>query len=99
VDNIPRVLPEGLSVSLNLDRVPVRPVFKWLASSGKISEPEMLRTFNCGIGMVAVLDPAAAEAASERFAANGESVVQLGEVVAANGDTRVGFRGHLDLSW
>jgi phosphoribosylformylglycinamidine cyclo-ligase len=99
VDNIPRVLPEGLGVSLDLGRVPVKPVFKWLAASGKITEAEMLRTFNCGIGMVAVLDPATAKAASERFAAQGETVVQLGEIVAAKDGGRVGFRGQLDLAW
>src|SRR5579864_2028340 len=99
VDNIPRVLPNGLAVSLDLDRVPVLPVFKWLAASGKISEAEMLRTFNCGIGMVAVLDRSAAKAASECFAAQGETVVALGEVVPAKDGTRVGFRGHLDLAW
>src|ERR1700693_3632202 len=63
VDNIPRVLPEGVGVSLDLDRVPVLPVFKWLAASGKITEAEMLRTFNCGIRMMAVLDPAAVDLA------------------------------------
>jgi len=98
-ENIPRVLPPGLAVSLDLDRVPVHPVFKWLAASGEVGEQEMLRTFNCGIGMVAVLDPKAAAAASEQFTANGETVVPLGEVVAADGDARVDFRGHLDLSW
>jgi phosphoribosylformylglycinamidine cyclo-ligase len=98
IDNIPRVLPDGLAVSLDLDRVPVLPVFKWLAAEGKISEHEMLRTFNCGIGMVAVLDPAGADAAIERFTANGEHVVRLGEIVAAKGGAPVGFRGRLDLS-
>ena len=68
VDNIPRVLPTGLSVALELDRVPVLPVFKWLAATGDVGEQEMLRTFNCGIGMIAVLDPSAAAAASEQFA-------------------------------
>jgi phosphoribosylformylglycinamidine cyclo-ligase len=97
-ENIPRVLPKNLSVSIDLDRVPVLPVFKWLASSGRIGEQEMLRTFNCGIGMVAVLDPIGAKAASDSFAANGETVVQLGEVRSASGDARIGFRGHLDLS-
>ena len=99
VDNIPRVLPKGLAVALDLDRVPVHPVFKWLAAAGGVSEREMLRTFNCGIGMIAVLDAEAAEQACEAFAANGETVVQLGEVIAAAGEPTAAFRGRLDLSW
>ena len=98
VENIPRVLPQGLAASLQLDRVPVLPVFKWLAAAGDISENEMLRTFNCGIGMVAVLDRNGADAASACFAKNGETVVHLGEIVAAGGSSAMGFRGHLDLS-
>jgi phosphoribosylformylglycinamidine cyclo-ligase len=99
VDNIPRVLPPGLAVAMDLDRVPVLPVFKWLASAGNIPESEMLRTFNCGIGMVVVLDRDGADAAMAQFAANGETVVRLGEIVAAAGGASVGFRGQLDLSW
>jgi phosphoribosylformylglycinamidine cyclo-ligase len=72
-------------------------VFKWLATAGHINEHEMLRTFNCGVGMVAVLDRATADAASACFAKNGETVVKLGEVVTASGAERVSFRGHLDL--
>jgi phosphoribosylformylglycinamidine cyclo-ligase len=83
---------------LDLNRVPVPPVFKWLAAAGNISEHEMLRTFNCGIGMIAVLDVNAADAASEIFTANGETVVCLGEVIKQSGDGRVDFRGHLDLA-
>jgi phosphoribosylformylglycinamidine cyclo-ligase len=98
-ENIPRALPKGLGVALDLNRVPVLPVFKWLAGAGKISETEMLRTFNCGIGMVAVLDRGGAEGAVECFAKNGETVVRLGEVVAAAGATAVDYRGHLDLAW
>jgi phosphoribosylformylglycinamidine cyclo-ligase len=49
IENIPRVMPRGFSVALDLNRVPVLPVFKWLATSGTVSEHEMLRTFNCGI--------------------------------------------------
>ena len=99
IDNIPRVLPKGVTALLDLDRVPVPPVFKWLAATGGVAEREMLRTFNCGIGMVAVLDPAGADAASAQLAAGGETVVQLGEVIAAGDDARVGFRGRLDLTW
>jgi phosphoribosylformylglycinamidine cyclo-ligase len=98
VENIPRVLPADLGVVLNLDRVPVLPVFKWLAAAGKVSEREMLRTFNCGIGMVAVLDRGGADAVAKVLIENGERVVTLGEVVAADAGA-VSFRGHLDLSW
>jgi len=59
----------------------------------------MLRTFNCGIGMVAVLDKNTADAAAESFAKHGENVVRLGEVVAAEGAGAISFSGHLDLSW
>ncbi len=97
-DNIPRVLPKHLAVSVDISRIPVLPVFKWLAASGKIGESEMLRTFNCGIGMVAVVDPAKAEAASACFAANGETVVELGEVVAAKDRAQIAFHGQLDLN-
>jgi phosphoribosylformylglycinamidine cyclo-ligase len=99
VENIPRVLPRGLSAAMDLDRVAVHPVFKWLAASGEVGEHEMLRTFNCGIGMVTVLDANAAAAACEQFTADGETVMRLGEIVAADGAARVDFRGHLDLSW
>src|SRR5579863_4149005 len=98
-ENIPRVLPPGLCAAIDLDRVPVLPVFKWLAAAGKVSEQEMLRTFNCGIGMIAVVAANEAEAAIERFTANGETAVRLGEIVTPDGDARVKFRGHLDLSW
>jgi len=98
VENIPRILPPGLSISLDLEAVPVLPVFKWLAAAGRVGEPEMLRTFNCGTGMVTILEAAKADAASREFAANGETVVRLGEVIAAKGDSRVEFRGRLDLT-
>jgi len=98
-ENIPRVLPRGLAVAIELDRVPVLPVFKWLATAGDIGAEDMLRTFNCGIGMVAVLDPGGADAACQCFAGNGETVVRLGEVVAAAAGPAVSYRGRLDLSW
>ena len=100
VDNIPRVLPEGLAVASDLDRVPVHPVFKWLAAAGGVSEREMLRTFNCGIGMVAVLDAEAAERACEAFAATWRDrrAAWRGRSPAAARRPST-FRGRLDLSW
>src|SRR3954464_5688432 len=80
-DNIPRVLPEGLGATLDLTRVPVLPVFRWLASAGGVAEPEMLRTFNCGIGMVAVVDPQHADNVAQVLSATGDTVVRLGTIV------------------
>jgi phosphoribosylformylglycinamidine cyclo-ligase len=98
-DNIPRVLPAGLGAALDLARVPVLPVFRWLAATGGIAEPELLRTFNCGIGMVAVVAAARAEAVAAALTHAGESVLRLGTVESAEGDApRVAFSGHLDLA-
>jgi phosphoribosylformylglycinamidine cyclo-ligase len=98
-DNIPRVLPDGLGVALDLRRVPVPPVFRWLAAQGGVAEPEMLRTFNCGIGMIAVAAAGQDQAVADALAAAGENVVRLGEVVRkGDGAPRVAFSGHLDLT-
>jgi phosphoribosylformylglycinamidine cyclo-ligase len=97
-DNIPRVLPDGLGARVDLDRVPVLPIFKWLAQTGNIAETEMLRTFNCGIGMIVVVDPASADAVSAVLTRQGETVVRLGELVqAAEGAPRVIYSGRLDI--
>lgn len=94
VDNIPRVLPEGLAASIDLGAVVVPPVFGWLARSGGVAEGEMLRTFNCGIGMVLVVAAEEAEAVSALLAAEGERVMRLGQIVPGEG---VLFSGHLAL--
>jgi phosphoribosylformylglycinamidine cyclo-ligase len=97
-DNIPRVLPKGLGARIELARVPMLPVFRWLAQAGGIAEPEMLRTFNCGIGMVAVVEPRKADAVANVLEREGETVVRLGEVTrAARGKPRVAYSGHLAL--
>ena len=99
-DNIPRVLPQGLGVMLDLPRVPVPPIFRWLGDVGQVAEAEMLRTFNCGVGMVAVVAPGEADAVGNALVREGETVVPIGEVVAIARDTaRVAYRGHLDLAW
>ncbi len=99
-DNIPRVIPEGLGVELDLAHVKALPVFRWLAATGGVAEGEMLRTFNCGIGMVAVLDPTGADTAIKAWTDAGESVARLGSVIALKpGMPEVSFAGHLDLAW
>src|ERR1043165_7730256 len=97
-ENIPRVLPEGLSVRIDLARVPVAPVFKWIAKTGGIGERQMLRPFNCGIGMIALAEPAKADDVAAVLSREGESVTRLGEVVASGEKPRVIYDGHLVLS-
>ena len=63
-ENIPRVLPKGLAAEIDLSQIAVPPVFGWLARTGGVEAREMLRTFNCGVGMVVVV--AAGDAADRR---------------------------------
>jgi phosphoribosylformylglycinamidine cyclo-ligase len=96
-DNIPRVLPKGLGVRIDLAELKVLPVFKWLAAQGGIAELEMLRTFNCGVGMVAVVKAEAAAQVMEVLTSSGETVMRLGQVIAADGDEQVVYDNHLDM--
>jgi phosphoribosylformylglycinamidine cyclo-ligase len=96
-DNIPRVLPDDLGVSLDLSAIPVPPVFGWLAQAGGVAEREMLRTFNCGIGMIVVAEAAQAEAVMAALTEAGERPVRLGEVTTRGADEAVAYRGKLGL--
>ena len=71
-ENVPRVLPKGLGARIDLANVPLLPVFKWLAAEGNIPQDEMLRTFNCGIGMIAIAAAKDADAVMRAFAKAGE---------------------------
>jgi phosphoribosylformylglycinamidine cyclo-ligase len=84
-DNIPRVLPEGCEVQLRRAAWPRDPVFEWLAHSGNVSDAEMYRTFNCGIGMVVIVDPSRADEALAMLRAAGESAQLIGSVRAGTG--------------
>jgi len=96
-ENVPRVLPAALGVRVHLQRLTVPPVLKWLAQTGEIAPQEMLRTFNCGIGMAAIVDPGRADAVSATLRRCGETVVALGEVTSAAHSPRVVYVGDLDL--
>jgi phosphoribosylformylglycinamidine cyclo-ligase len=98
-DNIPRVLPKSLSAHIELARVPVLPVFKWLARAGGIAQSEMLRTFNCGIGMIVIAAEKDAAAVAAAFTRAGEKIFRIGQVARASGEARVVYDGTLDLDW
>jgi phosphoribosylformylglycinamidine cyclo-ligase len=83
-DNIPRVLPDGLEAHLDRRRWHRDPVFDWLAATGSIAPAEMHRTFNCGIGMVAVVPASHADQAVRLLNAAGEQATLIGEIRAGN---------------
>ena len=81
-ENLPRVLPEGLGASISLNAWDLPPVFAWLRQAGGIADAEMLKTFNCGIGMVAIVAAKQAEALTAVLTEAGEEVVPLGQVTS-----------------
>ena len=81
VENIPRVLPAGIAVAIDAQRWPTPPVFDWLAQAGGIAGAEMARTFNCGIGMVAIVAAADADRIVAQLAADGVTAHRIGSTI------------------
>jgi len=92
-ENPPRVLPEGLACAIDLSAWDLPPVFRWLAQTANMSEPELLKTFNCGIGLMLVVAPDRAEAVAALLRDMGETVVTMGRIVP--GDGGVVYSGRL----
>lgn len=95
-ENLPRVLPAETSARIDLSAISVPPVFNWLATAGGVAEKEMLRTFNCGVGMVVVVSADEADAVAAVLAQEGETVFRIGAIEAA-GDKPVLFDNALGL--
>ena len=93
LENIPRVLPEGLSVTLDAAAWSAPPVFGWLAQSGGIASEEMARTFNCGIGMIAVASADDADAVCQTLNGHGETATIIGQVGEAHDGHQVVING------
>ena len=85
-ENLPRVLPGDVAARIDLASFPVPPVFGWLARAGRLDDAEMLRTFNCGIGMVVVAARARAEEVVSALGQAGESPLVIGEIVPPTGE-------------
>ncbi|HYF09177.1 MAG TPA: phosphoribosylformylglycinamidine cyclo-ligase, partial [Acetobacteraceae bacterium] len=83
--NLPRVLPAGVEAVLDAGAWTVPPVFAWLAGAGNVAADEMLRVFNCGIGMVCVVPASRAAEAQAGLEAAGETVFRIGVLDAAAG--------------
>ena len=95
-DNLPRVLPDDVGIAIDLDAVTPPLVFGWLAREGGVAEAEMLRTFNCGIGMVVIAAADAVDDVDEALTRAGETPVRLGRITA-RGSEPVTFSGNLAL--
>ncbi|MCZ4089751.1 phosphoribosylformylglycinamidine cyclo-ligase [Sinorhizobium psoraleae] len=97
-ENIPRVLPKHLAAEIDLDAIRSPAVFSWLAKTGGVAANEMLRTFNCGVGMIAVVPAAEAKKVAAVLTGEGETVFTLGRMVArAEGAAGTIYKGSLSL--
>ncbi|MCM2292091.1 phosphoribosylformylglycinamidine cyclo-ligase [Allorhizobium sp. BGMRC 0089] len=97
-ENIPRVLPKHLAAEIDLAAVTVPPVFSWLSKIGGVAQNEMLRTFNCGVGMIVVVAPENADAVAAILTAEGETVSRLGRMIAReDGAPGTVYKGVLGL--
>ena len=95
-ENVPRILPEGLSAQIDLTSWPLPAVFAWLNTEAGLNDADMLRTFNCGLGLIAVVEAAKAGAVIEAFNESGEHAYRIGHLARAlGGDPRVGYQGAL----
>jgi phosphoribosylformylglycinamidine cyclo-ligase len=79
-ENVPRVLPSGLTAEIKASSWEMPPLFKWLQEQGNIAPNEMYKTFNCGIGMVVIIAQEYLELAQKILTENGETVFQIGKI-------------------
>lgn len=84
-ENLPRVLPEGLGADVDLGAWELPPVFRWLAAQGSMAEAELLKTFNAGLGMIAVVKADQADAITALLQEHGETVHTIGHVTQGAG--------------
>ncbi len=84
-ENLPRVLPDGLAARIDRGSWPVPAVFRWLAEQGGIGDAELLRTFNCGIGMALVVAGSRVDAVTKALEQGGETVYRIGAIVPRAG--------------
>ncbi|MGB5325818.1 MAG: phosphoribosylformylglycinamidine cyclo-ligase [Pseudomonadales bacterium] len=95
-ENLPRVLPENVQACIDLDSWQLPAIFGWLRQMGNVANVEMLRTFNCGIGMVVVVPADGAAAAIAALSQAGETVYQIGAIAAREaGAAPIRFHGEL----
>ena len=90
-ENLPRVLPTGTSAAIDLTAWEFPEIFRWLQENGKVSLPDMLTTFNCGIGMIVCVAAEDQQATLETLSRLGETAFVIGELVASEGKPEVNY--------
>ena len=88
-ENLPRVLPEGVDAYIKLDAWELPEIFKWLQKQGNVTRPDMLTTFNYGIGMMVCVPPEDEAKALETLAQLGETAYSIGDIVESEGNPAV----------
>ena len=96
-ENLPRALPEGLDAEIDLSSWTPPPVFSWLAKAAGIAAGEMLRTFNCGLGLIAIAEAGKAGHVIDAFGAAGEKALRIGKLVNGEGEAKTVYSGTLKL--
>jgi phosphoribosylformylglycinamidine cyclo-ligase len=91
VENVPRVLPENLCARIDLSSWQLPPVFSWLQQAGNVEQLEMLRTFNCGVGMVLAIDGGQEQQCLDQLEALGETAWVIGDIVTRGDQPAVVF--------
>ena len=84
-ENIPRVLPKGVTAEVDVTTWPRLPVFTKLQEWGNVAWPEMYRTFNMGIGMIVIVEQKDVEMVKENLSSRGETVYEIGRIVSGDG--------------
>ena len=92
LENIPRVLPNGLTASIKLENWDIPEVFRWLSQSCQLTELEMLKTFNCGVGLVLITKQYNEQKVLDFLNDIGENVIPLGNVIKGS---KISFSGKL----
>ncbi|OIN85249.1 MAG: phosphoribosylformylglycinamidine cyclo-ligase [Alphaproteobacteria bacterium CG1_02_46_17] len=98
LENIPRVIPEGLAIDLDASAWELPPVFRWLKQAGQIGNEDLARTLNCGIGMVAIVRDADVTEVIKLLTDAGETVFSIGKILTSPRETRVHIH-HMEENW
>ena len=89
IDNLPRVIPNNLNAKIYGNNIKPNNVFNWIKNLGNITSKEMLKTFNCGVGMCVIVDSAKADEVLENFIRQGEEAAIIGKIEAKSNSKRV----------